>query len=304
MIEAQENTTIIELAKSKIRSIVAAIIELERFEKIAYTFPIIVAITILAIYFFQFNNKLSTDPSTFGTFGDYFGGILNPVISFMTLYGLVHTLKQNKEAIKHSAQATEAATNQAMLADKQFKAYETRQKEEEESRKQEALLARTMDLFKIWISPDMQRIRTEVLAWLSSSRITEETERNNKVGQCIPDVMSSEGQTHYLGKHRKSTKPETVKNCISIGTISLFFQDLATLLSIQKLDEEFLFNIMEYSLNLWIEIYKNIDFKSDANDNSDESVQHNLIHKKGIEALEKRMKNRKRVNEEKAVIQH
>ncbi len=111
----------------------------------------------------------------------------------MTLYGVVHTLKQNKEVIKHSAQATEAATNQAMLADIEFRAYETRQKEEEKSRKQEALLARTMDLYKIWISPDMQRIRTEVLAWLSSSRITEETERNHRVGQCFPDVLSSEG---------------------------------------------------------------------------------------------------------------
>lgn len=292
MIEAQENTAFIERLKSKIRSNVAAIRELERFEKIAYAVPIIVAITILTIYFFQFNNKISSDPSTFGTFGDYFGGILNPVISFMTLYGVVHTLKQNKEAIKHSAQATEAATNQAMLADKEFKAFETRQKVEEESRKQEALLARTMDLYKIWISPDMQRIRTEVLAWLSSSKITEETISNNGVGQCIPDVWSNEGQTYYLGKHRKSTKPETVKNYISIGTISLFFKDLATLLSIQKLDEEFLLDIMGFSLTLWIETYKNIDFKSDASDNSEESKKLNSIHKEGIIALEDLMKRR------------
>ena len=60
MIEAQENTAFIERLKSKIWSNVAAIRELERFEKIAYAVPIIVAITILTIYFFQFNNKISS----------------------------------------------------------------------------------------------------------------------------------------------------------------------------------------------------------------------------------------------------
>ncbi len=97
----------------------------------------------------------------------------------------------------------------------------------------------------------------------------------------------------YLGKHRTSTNHLVVKNYISIGTISLFFNDLETLLSNKIIDEDLLFNTMGYSLSLWIVTYNEIDFRTNADDIEQLSRTHNEIHKKGITELSYRMDKRK-----------
>ncbi|MGV2834643.1 hypothetical protein [Pseudomonas shirazensis] len=56
---------------------------------------------VLINYFSNFPFVVSKDQAVWGQFGDYFGGVLNPLLSFFALLGLLATLKaQQKEAKK------------------------------------------------------------------------------------------------------------------------------------------------------------------------------------------------------------
>lgn len=73
--------------------------------------PILAAFTLSAVivgfYFTQFNNGLSNDQTIWGVFGDYVGGILNPIVGLITIILLVVTLRQNQRALHQNEIALE-----------------------------------------------------------------------------------------------------------------------------------------------------------------------------------------------------
>jgi hypothetical protein len=55
------------------------------------TISIIAIVALLGVYMFWFwGNPISSDSSDFGAFGDYFGGILNPLIGIGNLLALIY----------------------------------------------------------------------------------------------------------------------------------------------------------------------------------------------------------------------
>lgn len=52
--------------------------------------------------FFVFDGSLTASPEGFGQFGDYLGGVLNPIVSFAALYGLWKTLDAQKKSSDES----------------------------------------------------------------------------------------------------------------------------------------------------------------------------------------------------------
>lgn len=54
-------------------------------------------ILVLLNYFSKFPHARSADQAVWGQFGDYFGGILNPILSFTALVGLLVTLRTQQE---------------------------------------------------------------------------------------------------------------------------------------------------------------------------------------------------------------
>lgn len=59
-------------------------------------------VVVLLNYFTQFPHVRSSDQAVWGQFGDYFGGVLNPLLSFAALVGLLVTLRsQQKEGGKN-----------------------------------------------------------------------------------------------------------------------------------------------------------------------------------------------------------
>lgn len=63
--------------------------------------PLILSITFLAgvwgMYFWQFNNGFSNSQGDWGTFGDFTGGVVNPLLNFITIYILISQFKSVKE---------------------------------------------------------------------------------------------------------------------------------------------------------------------------------------------------------------
>ncbi|WP_062270662.1 hypothetical protein [Endozoicomonas arenosclerae] len=62
----------------------------------------VIGIAIVTRFFDYFGYEPSNNVGNWGAFGDYVGGLLNPMFGFMSLLLLVVTLKQNKEALKNS----------------------------------------------------------------------------------------------------------------------------------------------------------------------------------------------------------
>lgn len=88
---------------------------------------------VIGSYIYNFSdNSVSSTPSDWGGLGDYFGGVLNPLISAITLYFLIKTyLSQKKEIIQGQLAADEqrriaqTTTRIQLLNTKISTAYET-----------------------------------------------------------------------------------------------------------------------------------------------------------------------------------
>jgi hypothetical protein len=56
----------------------------------------------LALYFLSFNGPLSDKQGTWGEFGDYMGGVVNPIIGLCTVWLLTVSLRQNQIALQQA----------------------------------------------------------------------------------------------------------------------------------------------------------------------------------------------------------
>lgn len=59
-------------------------------------------LVVLGLYFGNFHYGLSDKNEVWGTFGDYFGGIINPVIALFVLYWIVETYKLQKTELQET----------------------------------------------------------------------------------------------------------------------------------------------------------------------------------------------------------
>ncbi|GEM_PF-5503647 len=76
---------------------------------------LILIVAVLLNYFNTFHRFVSTDQAVWGQFGDYFGGVLNPLLSFFALVGLMVTLKGQQEEGDKAEKRHEQQTFDARL---------------------------------------------------------------------------------------------------------------------------------------------------------------------------------------------
>ncbi|PKL38602.1 MAG: hypothetical protein CVV44_12040 [Spirochaetae bacterium HGW-Spirochaetae-1] len=60
---------------------------------VSFSILLFILLTYSSNFIFQYKNVISDNPADWGTFGDYFGGILNPVLSFITIILLLYTIQ-------------------------------------------------------------------------------------------------------------------------------------------------------------------------------------------------------------------
>lgn len=59
----------------------------------------------LGIYFINFHGPLDSQQAQWGVFGDYLGGILNPILSFLAFLGLLWTISLNYDELRRSSES-------------------------------------------------------------------------------------------------------------------------------------------------------------------------------------------------------
>jgi hypothetical protein len=75
--------------------------------KIVISVAILISITVIGFYFFNFNGVITAKQDVWGQFGDYLGGTLNPVFGFLSLVILLYVLRQNERALQMSKEELE-----------------------------------------------------------------------------------------------------------------------------------------------------------------------------------------------------
>ena len=122
---------------------------------------IVLALITTGLYFSQFNGApLSTNPDRWGVFGDYLGGVLNPVFSFFALIALLYTIALQSEELRASreelaltreelARSAEALRESKEIAAQQAEHFETQAKKEDVYRMITAVFGEAMQLFGV-----------------------------------------------------------------------------------------------------------------------------------------------------------
>ncbi|MCF6189785.1 MAG: putative phage abortive infection protein [Cocleimonas sp.] len=65
----------------------------------------IVSLSAIIFYWYKFGFGLWDTPEKWGALGDFFGGILNPILAFLSLILLLITLQQNQKALSQNKKA-------------------------------------------------------------------------------------------------------------------------------------------------------------------------------------------------------
>lgn len=77
-----------------------------------------VLVVAVGFYISQFHNGLSNDQGTWGEFGDFVGGAVNPIIGFFTIWLLAVSLRQNHKALSQANTALVQAKQELELTRK------------------------------------------------------------------------------------------------------------------------------------------------------------------------------------------
>lgn len=82
-----------------------------------HKFPVVAAILALLVVFgaytINFHNlSISDDSATWGTFGDFIGGVLNPIFGFITIMILLYTMSLQTDELRNSVKALNDQQNE------------------------------------------------------------------------------------------------------------------------------------------------------------------------------------------------
>lgn len=71
----------------------------------------LIVLVVVGFYFVNFHNGLSEKNEVWGTFGDYLGGILNPIIAAFAFYLIAKTYELQKRELEATRSLLEVSTN-------------------------------------------------------------------------------------------------------------------------------------------------------------------------------------------------
>lgn len=77
----------------------------------AVTVVILIAVVVFGLYFFNFHNGISDDNGKWGTFGDYIGGILNPIIAGFAFYLIAKSYNLQKKELEETRKLLRISTD-------------------------------------------------------------------------------------------------------------------------------------------------------------------------------------------------
>ena len=172
---------------------------------------LIFIVLVLSMYFIHFD-RLSTDTTVWGTFGDYVGGSLNPLLSFLALIALLYTIRLQKEELETSRAELELTREElkktADAAQKQVEHLEAEAKRADLYRIIEKLATRLEGKYKV---DKVIKTHNNDSGYVSISFAIDNMDRQTLVADCqqatIDQIFSDmQGLVYYLRKYNIAYK--------------------------------------------------------------------------------------------------
>lgn len=126
---------------------------------------LICSVTLISLYAYKFFGPLSNDQGVWGQFGDYVGGILNPLFSVTALFALLYTIvlqtKELRESSRQLEKSADALSTQNSVLLKQ--SFETSFFN---------LVSQFNELVRDLVAPNGSSKGKQCFAWLNDSLVT------------------------------------------------------------------------------------------------------------------------------------
>jgi uncharacterized membrane protein len=267
--------------------------------------PALLVILTLIFYGTKFPKPWAERQDVWGQFGDFFGGVLNPIIGWINLVVIALTFRYTVRTLQVSVDSVKVAQDQANVAQQHLNLViehenARRNEETQAQRKQQ-----TFQLYQTWVSPEMQVLRTRIWDFLNTGLYASDCSvlsRNPEVLDGNPTIQTSDAssnddqlnapleineaqRTLFLGSYRTSSF-QRERNCYySVGSISHFIADANAMLNAEILDHQLFNSLLGRSLSQWCELYKRLDFRRHENDRDPSSINENEWHRKAVEGL-------------------
>lgn len=138
------------------------------------------------LYFYVFHAPLSNNPSLWGEFGDFIGGTLSPILTFVSIIALVHTIELQRQQLQIARKELKNSKIELRL---------TRQ-ELEKSAKAQAVTARVLQKQAEYalITTRISVLRTELemyRAFPAETMPASDQEPVSKSQEVIEEIMNS-----------------------------------------------------------------------------------------------------------------
>ncbi|MEH6344989.1 MAG: hypothetical protein V7785_07890 [Bermanella sp.] len=172
---------------------------------------IILVVSVVGYYNWVFwDREMSSDPKDWGPLGDYFGGMLNPIITGFTLIFIVKTFSQNERLITHSLEEmkeTRKETTESKNIQKQLAKLESDNLEASKLLRSESLYIE-----------DITTMREGITSLLNINTINYREQSGNIAFKSF-EYIHDKGERIILGTdvHSKSAIV-IIKQCLLIGT--------------------------------------------------------------------------------------
>lgn len=227
--------------------------------------PIILGIALLGAYFWNFAGRISDKQDVWGQFGDFVGGVLNPVIAWMTLIAVAISLRFTVHALRETATATRIALRQ----------YEHELREQGDRRLQERdarLKELTFQMHQLWVAPGMQEIRREAMTSLRSAID-------------MTDVQEGASSPVFLGDYRMGGEQKSRRAYYMLRGVWEFLADINTLISKNMLDAGLTFQLFGASIEPWVVLNERVDLRESPEDAAQESLDENRWFQERVRPL-------------------
>lgn len=227
--------------------------------------PAVLVAILLSIYAWQFPMGLSHEQDIWGQFGDFVGGVLNPVVAWMTLVAVAVSLRFTVHALRETATATRISLRQY---ENELIQQSNRRIEERDTQLKQS----TFQMHQVWIAPGMQEIRREALTFLRSTIESR-------------DITTETTGRAYMGIYRKGRTETGQNRYYMLRGVWEFMADINTLITSNMLDGHLAFQLFGASIEPWVVLNDRVDLREDSNDESQESLDENLWFRERVYPL-------------------
>lgn len=195
-----------------------------------WVFLLIIAISIsmaaivVSSYFIKFNSGLGNEVNSWGVFGDFIGGTLNPVFGFMGLLAILYTLQiqvkemsLTREQLEKSAEALEQSKN---IAQEELKQIEKEERKNDISRVVKDFYSEIDGLLSAEVKIDGQGEALERRRLLDEfsyrMKLNDNLQKVKKANENNPSAVNKEKENrNFRGRYMTYTSAKFIANSIT-----------------------------------------------------------------------------------------